>query len=127
MGQDHGIKEITMIIADNNKITIVRGNTGSLDVGVNIVTNNEEEEYELEEGDKLIFRMSKTFQGEPLIEKEIENGILGFAPEDTEDLPFGEYFYDVTLEADGLVDTIIQADDKNPNFIIAKAVPHGTD
>lgn len=116
-----------MIIADNNKITIVRGNTGSLDVAVNIVTNNEEEEYELEEGDKLTFRMSKTFQGEPLIEKEIQNGVLGFVPADTEDLPFGDYFYDVTLETDGLVDTIIQADDKNPNFIIAKAVPHGTD
>lgn len=115
-----------MIIADNNKITIVRGNTGSLDVGVNIVTNNEEEEYELQEGDKLIFRMSKTFQGEPLIEKEIQNGVLGFVPADTEDLPFGKYFYDVTLESDGLVDTIIQADKNDPNFTIAEAVPHGT-
>lgn len=115
-----------MIIADNNKITIVRGDSGSLDITVNVLVDGEEQEYELEEGDTLTFRMSKEFHGEPLIEKEIQDGNLGILPADTEDLPFGDYFYDVTLESDGMVDHIIQVDKNNPNFIIAEAIPYGT-
>lgn len=116
-----------MIIADNNKITIVRGDTGSLQIAVNVVVNSEEQEYEMQSGDTLTFRMSKSFNGEPLIEKVITNEILGFVSSDTENLPFGDYYYDVTLESDGLVDHIIQADKNDPNFTIAEAVPHGAD
>ena len=116
-----------MIIADNNKITIVRGDTGSLQIAVNVVVNSVEQEYELQSGDTLTFRMSKSFNGEPLIEKVITNGVLGFVSSDTEDLPFGDYFYDVTLENDGVKDHIIQADKNDPNFTIVEAVPHGAD
>lgn len=116
-----------MIIADNNKVTIVRGDTGSLAVAVNVVVDGEEQEYELEEGDRLIFRMSKNFNGEPLIEKTVSDGTVSFDAADTADLPFGEYYYDVTLESDGTIDHIIQADRNDPNFKIAEAVPYGAD
>ena len=111
-----------MIIADNNKITIVRGDTGSLQIAVNVVVNSEEQEYTPQTGDTFVFRMAKSFGGEPLIEKELQDGEIEFATADTEELPFGDYFYDVTLENDGVKDHIIQADKNDPNFTIAEAV-----
>ena len=116
-----------MIIADNNKISIVRGDSGSVEITVNAIVSDEEVEYELEAGDTLTFRMSKSFDGEPLIEKDITDGTLGFDPADTADLPFGDYYYDVTLESDGLTDHVIQADRNDPNFFILEAVPYGTE
>ena len=113
-----------MVIASNNKITIVRGDTGSLDVTVTAVVNGEEVEYELEEGDTLTFRMSKQLGGTPLIEKEIEDGELGLLSSDTASLPFGDYYYDITFVSsdESVVDHIIQATAGDPNFIITEAV-----
>lgn len=111
-----------MIVVDNNKVTIVRGDTGSLTVAVNEIVDGEEQEYTPQTGDTFVFRMAKSFGGEPLIEKELQDGEIEFASADTEDLPFGDYFYDVTLENDGVKDHIIQADKNDPNFTIAEAV-----
>lgn len=111
-----------MIVVDNNKITIVRGDTEPLTLDVNEIVDGEEQTYTPQEGDEFVFRMAKSFGGEPLIEKTFVDGDIEFASADTKDLPFGEYYYDVTLENEGVIKHIIQADKNDPNFTIAEAV-----
>ena len=50
-----------MIVVDNNKITIVRGDTGTLDLAVNEIVDGEEQEYTPQTGDTFVFRMAKSF------------------------------------------------------------------
>lgn len=97
-----------MVEISGTTITMTRGDTLSLTIAI---TTQDGEPYEVQSGDEIRFAMKKLYtDAEPLIEKVIDNETLGLQldPEDTKELPFGSYVYDVeiTME-DGTVDTFI--------------------
>lgn len=111
----------------NNKIKLTRGDT----FRVRVEIKAKGEPYTPQEGDSVRFAVKKDeFTGrqykelidvDPLILKDIpiDTLILQLDPEDTKDLPFGKYLYDVELtKADGDVDTFI----KEQEFILTTEV-----
>ena len=93
-----------MFRINGNEIYLTRGDTAQFSVSI---TDDKNEEYQLQENDKLIFTVRKKPKNtEILIQKRGADIII--APSDTSGLPFGEYSYDVELTYDGgIVDTII--------------------
>lgn len=88
-------------------IYLTRGDSLSVRVGIKTPAGYD---YELQEGDEVRFAMKHDFSdSEPLILKTIGSDLLlELDPEDTEDLPFGRYVYDIELtNASGKVDTFI--------------------
>lgn len=67
--------------------------------------------YEPVEGDSVRFALKKTYNdNEPLLEKDIPINtlLLHIAPEDTKNLSYGKYVYDIQLtRSNGDVDTFI--------------------
>lgn len=96
-----------MVQINGTTITMTRGDTLSLTIGI----MQGEDEYQVQAGDVIRFAMKRSYaDNEPLLVKLIDNDSLGLQldPEDTKDLPFGSYVYDIeiTME-DGTVDTFI--------------------
>lgn len=106
-----------LIIDEEQNIELTRGDTGFFTISL---TANDNTDYSPQEGDTLRFAMSKTYGGETLILKDIptDSLILEIEPEDTKDLAFGKYVYDIEFkDSAGHVSTIILA-----NFTITKEV-----
>lgn len=105
-----------MFKVENNAITITRGDSGIAEI---TLTTDEGEEYTPQEGDSIRFavksnrftpKMTEFVDLEPLIEKNIPITDLNLrlVPNDTKNLPFGSYLYDLELTfADGYVDTFV--------------------
>lgn len=95
-------------IGRNNMIKLTRGDTFVCDIKM---TKQDGYPYDPEEGDVIRFAMKSAVKDEePLILKEIpiDTMQLMLNPEDTKELPFGVYCYDVELtKANGMVDTFI--------------------
>lgn len=105
-----------MYKVEGNTITMTRGDTLILQVGI----NQGDEPYTPVEGDKVRFALKGQLNSrgtaykdsEPLILKNIpiDTMLLTLDPEDTKHLPFGEYNYDIEITFDnGVVDTFITA------------------
>ena len=79
-----------------NAIIIPRGDTARKTIDL---TTEEGELYEVGEKDKLVLKVKKNLcDKEPCILKEvIGSNEFHFKPEDTENLPFGSYFYSVRV------------------------------
>lgn len=98
-------------IDSNNNITLTRGDTLTLTVGL---TKNGQP-YTPEEGDVIRFAVSNVYKTqfgyELLISKTIPNDTLTFTvPADETDLDYREYVYDIEVtHSDGCVDTFISA------------------
>lgn len=115
-----------MTIVDDNKVTMTRGDSGSLTV--TIFRNGEV--YTPVEGEVVKFylkhaalnsRGTDFSDAEPLVTKDvpIDTLVVQFDPEDTKHLGFGEYVYDVEITlVGGVVDTFIN----NEQFILAPEV-----
>lgn len=107
------------IIDTDGQITMIRGDTVEFDIVVQqLDAQGNITEYTLEEGDVLTFTVKKnTKTKESLIQKQ---GVhITILPEDTQDLDYKTYKYDVQLTmADGKVDTIIPPS----NFVIKDEV-----
>lgn len=95
-------------IGKNNTIKLTRGDTFVCDIKM---TKQDGYPYDPEEGDAIRFAMKSNVKDEePLILKEIpiDTMQLMLNPEDTKELPFGTYWYDIELtKANGMVDTFI--------------------
>lgn len=93
-------------------INLTRGDTLTLEV---TITDGNNEPYELQDGDKLTFTVKKSvFTEEILIQKEIVDGIFTISHDDTKDLSYGKYKYDVQLNcANGDVFTVIKPSNLN--------------
>lgn len=95
-------------IGKNNTIKLTRGDTFVCDIKM---TKQDGYPYDPEEGDEIRFAMKSNIKDkEPLILKEIpiDTMQLILNPEDTKELPFGIYCYDIELaKANGMVDTFI--------------------
>jgi hypothetical protein len=63
-------------------------------------------QYELQDGDKLVFTMRKTTSSEILIQKDVTGGYAKINPEDTQSCEFGKYVYDVQLTYGGFMKTV---------------------
>lgn len=95
-----------MLKVENNIISLTRGDTALLNVEI---VNDEGEIYELEDGDICEFTVKKYTSSENvLIKKEVLNGEIRISPEDTKNLEYGQYVYDVQVTmANGDVATVI--------------------
>lgn len=97
-----------LVIDSNNSIRLTRGDTAWFSITVHNPILNEE--YEVGENDTLTLTVKKRATDlEPLVQKTIvyEN-IFHLEPEDTSDLAFGKYQYDVQITTgNGDVYTII--------------------
>ena len=89
-------------------ITLTRGDTF---VALISITKQDGTPYVPNDGDKVRFAMKAKYEDpEPLVVKDIpiDTLTLTLLPEDTKDLSFGKYVYDIQLtKADGTVDTFI--------------------
>lgn len=91
-----------------NKISLTRGDTFKAKLSI---TDQNEQPYDPQEGDKIRFAMKKDYSdSEPLllIDIPIDTMVLEIAPEDTKPFSFGKYIYDIEItKANGDVDTFI--------------------
>lgn len=130
-----------VIIDDTSKsIQLTRGDYASL-IFIAEEFNPDTEEYEmyqLQEGDKVMFQLAKSY-GKPLLtitktkeddeETTADDYTIEIEPEFTKTLKFGEYFYDVALVVNGdEVCTYIGSDGKNkPKFTILEEAGGGNE
>lgn len=105
--------------AKSNEISITRGDSE----GVLVKFKN----YELQESDIVELTVRKNVRTDKVIHKVAEHmedgtALITIQPEDTEDLDFGEYVYDVQMTfSDGSVKTLV----KPSKFFIGGEVTYG--
>ena len=89
-----------------NDIRFIRGDTQILTVSINDAQGLP---YELKPSDKLVLTVKKSvYNKEVLLQKTIDTSmIVRFDHEDTANLNFGEYVYDVQLTQGDIVTTVI--------------------
>lgn len=97
-----------MFSINDNNISLTRGDTLFLTVNL---TDNAGDVYEPQEGDTIRFAMKKKIASTQLIMlKNIPTNTMTFEikPEDTKELNYGTYVYDIELtDAHGHVTTVI--------------------
>lgn len=98
-----------MLYIDDKIIKLTRGDTARLTVPIINLANNGE--YTMESGDILYFTVKKTAKDTDFLFQKSVTGSnsIHIRPEDTADLSFGKYKYDVQLTtATGDVYTVIE-------------------
>lgn len=92
-------------ITDENVIYLTRGDSADFKINVYTIGGNE---YEMKDTDTITFTLKRsTIDKENVFQK--TGNIIRINPNDTKDLSYGEYVYDVQLNFDnGDVDTIIE-------------------
>lgn len=98
-----------MLYIDDKTIKLTRGDTARLTVPIINLANNGE--YTMESGDILYFTVKKTAKDSDFLFQKSVTGSnsIHIRPEDTADLSFGKYKYDVQLTtATGDVYTVIE-------------------
>lgn len=95
-----------MLTCVNNNISITRGDSAIFALKIEKADG---EPYKIGEGDTVIFTVKKsTFDKDIITQKTVVNGVITINPDDTKDLEYGTYYYDVELtRADGFVSTVI--------------------
>ena len=110
------------------RISMTRGDTLVAEVGI---ANPDGTPYEIQSGDAVRFKVTDVPGGAALIVKDVTSGTLRLDPDDTNCLPFGNYFFDVEMTfADGTVDTFIPEgtltlDDEADGIRLALVAPDG--
>lgn len=97
-----------LYIQDDGTIRLTRGDTARL--SVEIINEFTKQPYAVLPGDEMVLTVKKTVkEGAPRIQKKIiGSASFKIDPEDTENLAFGSYKYDVQLTTeDGDVYTVI--------------------
>ena len=109
----------------SQRIEIVRGTTKTLAI---TVTDSNNDIYTLEDGEKVVFGVKrKPEDSRPVILKTPtsgENGVyaMTITPADTEELPFGKYFFDVGILSGSNYHNIIKP---RPFMILPNATKRG--
>lgn len=102
-----------MFSIKGNDISLTRGDTLFLTVGL---TDNDGEPYTPVEGDRIRFAMKKRINSKDLIMYKnisLEDLTFEIKPEDTKELAYGTYVYDIELtDAEDHVTTVILGDFK---------------
>lgn len=98
-----------MFIIDGSTVTLTRGDSFYAVVGAKNKSTGQA--YTPQEGDVIKFGMKKNAKdAECVVEKTLDNStlLLHLEPNDTKELPLGNYVYDIELTtSDGDVDTFI--------------------
>lgn len=96
-----------VVYLENNIISFVRGDTYRFSVEL---LTDDDAPYILKENDKLVFTVKKTpYTSKVLIQKQINSSMeVLINHEDTADLPYGKYVYDVQLTNEIGVTTVIE-------------------
>ena len=95
------------IVNDDGSIEMIRGDTAEFDITVTYEEDGEEKEYELQDEDVLTFTVKKNTKTSDVLIQKTGNHIT-IEPDDTSELSYGKYKYDVQLTlSSGKVDTII--------------------
>lgn len=82
-------------IDDENNIYLTRGDTAILRVAI---TDETGEPYTMLPDDKLIFTVRRLAgKGTPIIDKTVAGNIITISTDDTKDLSFGKYKFDIYL------------------------------
>ncbi len=109
-----------MFKVKGTQITLIRGDTLLLQVGIK--QKQDGSDYTPQNGDVIRFALKRAIMNkdhtnfedeEPLATAIIPNDtlLLRLNPQDTKDLPFGKYHYDIQLTmSDGFVDTFLEGD-----------------
>lgn len=89
-----------LYIDDEKNIHLTRGDSANITV---IITDMDGETYEIKATDTVLFTVKINCNTENIIiQKTIGvSGVISLLPEDTEDLKYGTYYYDVQLETQG--------------------------
>lgn len=85
-----------LIIDEKNNIKLTRGDSATLELSIK---DGEGETYDFS-GDVVKFGVKRSAldNGEALLQKTFdENGKIAFTPEDTKDMAYGDYIYNVTV------------------------------
>ncbi len=89
----------------NNNISIIRGDSATVKLSV---TDANGDPYTILGTDTVTMMVRQTPTSEVVISKTFSDAQISIAPSDTEDLPYGNYVYDVQLvHNNGWTDTII--------------------
>lgn len=106
-----------MLSIRSNVITLTRGDNAHFEISV---TLQDGQSYDMVDGDMLQFCLKKNSKDTvELLRKTFTEPEFELVPEDTKDLDFGTYVYDIEIQlATGEVYTIIPIS----NFIIAEEV-----
>lgn len=111
---------IMISIDEKNGITLTRGDTASLTL---TIKDAEEQSYDFSD-DVVKFGIKRSpFDKECVIEKVVdsETGIIEFKPEDTEQLEFGDYLYDIEVRHTVEAETEEEEDEVQVYTVIAAA------
>lgn len=95
-----------MLTCDGNTIHLTRGDSAVLLLKIR---KNDDTEYELQAGDSVLFTVKNSvYDTSVIIQKKLINGVIKLNPDDTKNLQYGTYYYDVELtQTDGFVATVI--------------------
>ncbi len=95
-----------MLNLRGSDIQLTRGDNAYFDI---VITLDDGIKYVRESGDKLVFTVKKSYNSEyEYIEKNIEGLALVISPNDTKELDYGSYWYDIQLTTvDGGVFTVV--------------------
>ena len=97
-----------LIVNPDGTVQLTRGDTA--DLAVMIVNSDDDSEYEIQRGDRLTLSLKRNVKNiEYALQKSVTGtNVIPIDPEDTADLEFTKYQYDVQLTtAEGRVFTII--------------------
>lgn len=92
---------------ENYEIYLTRGDTLPIKI---LITDQNKDPYELQEGDILYFTVKKSIStSEIVFQKRLQTNKFNIEHDDTAGIAYGKYVYDVQLTlADGTVWTIIK-------------------
>ena len=110
-----------MLKISGTKITINRGDTAFLTINVR---DREGNVYELQDGDSLWFSVKQkaTDENYAIAPKKLNKNVLEIMREDTINLDFGSYIYDIQLvNNQGFTSTIIQPSEFNVAVTVTAA------
>lgn len=97
-----------MFSITGTEIFLTRGDTGKATINL---TYSDGTAFVPSEGDSVRFAMAKDYTGENVlvdIDIPTDSFLLHIEPEDTAELDYGKYYYDIQVTlADGDVDTVI--------------------
>ena len=85
-----------MLEIHHSDISLTRGDTAKFDL---TITNFDGQVYERQQGDRLVFTIKKSYNSEyEYIQKEIDGLSFVMSSKDTQEMDYGNYWYDVQLE-----------------------------
>lgn len=95
-----------MLTCDGNTIHLTRGDSAVLLLKIR---KDDGTDYELQAGDSVLFTMKKSvYDTAVIIQKKLTDGAIKLNPDDTKNLQYGTYYYDVELtQSDDFVATVI--------------------